>query len=272
MLTMLTALAAVLAPSSPDCTPVSGAERLWQDNIRWVIVGEHHGTNETPDAFANLVCLASQSGRPVTVALEYNSDDQSVIDRFLATADPVEARQILLSLPRWHWFTQNSDGRTSTAFLRLFETLRTMKRQGMITGIIASDVPSTWRGTPDRDAEMGRNWQAIAVPTNGLIVALVGNVHAVRLASFELGGRSIVPAASYLPRPQTMTLSVEGNAGTAWNCNAQGCGAHAYGGNRQSTAGITYSTKPEHRWDAIYELGVATTASEPVTIVPSDPD
>lgn len=72
---MLGIVAALLGAATPACTPVPGSSRLWESTIRWVIVGEMHGTNESPDAFANLICLAAATGRPVTVALEYTADE-----------------------------------------------------------------------------------------------------------------------------------------------------------------------------------------------------
>lgn len=95
---MIAVLPALLG-AAITCTPVPGADQLWQPTTRWVIVGEMHGTNETPDAFANLVCLAAATGRPVTVALEYSADDQATIDAYLASSGDAQSRATLLSLP-----------------------------------------------------------------------------------------------------------------------------------------------------------------------------
>jgi len=89
---MIAILAALLGATA-SCTSVSGADQLWQPTTRWVIVGEMHGTNETPDAFSNLICLAAATSRPVTVALEYSADDQAVIDAYLASNGNAQARK-----------------------------------------------------------------------------------------------------------------------------------------------------------------------------------
>lgn len=84
MLGVLALLAASAAPAA--CAPVEGAASLWaKRETRWVIVGEMHGTNETPDAFTNLVCLAARSRGPVTVVIEYPADMQPVLDSWLAS-------------------------------------------------------------------------------------------------------------------------------------------------------------------------------------------
>ncbi|MFC5388937.1 hypothetical protein U0030_03370 [Brevundimonas bullata] len=67
-------IAALLAASlhvavldgASDCRPIAGAEALWREDIRYVFIGETHGTTEAPAAFAELVCAALEQG-PVTV-------------------------------------------------------------------------------------------------------------------------------------------------------------------------------------------------------------
>ncbi|RYF10702.1 MAG: hypothetical protein EOO77_20985, partial [Oxalobacteraceae bacterium] len=108
---MIAIAAGLLSAIAPSCAPVAGASRLWQPETRWVIVGEMHGTNESPDAFANLVCLASATGRPVTVAVEYTSDDQTAIDTFLASDGSSAARAVLLKL--FLFTSELQDGRGS---------------------------------------------------------------------------------------------------------------------------------------------------------------
>lgn len=139
--TMIAIAAALLMVTGATCVPVPGAVQLWQPDVRWVIVGEMHGTNEAPDAFANLVCLAAASKRPVTVALEFSPDDQSIIDSYLASNGGADARS---NLSKLHTFSSGmQDGRGSLAFLRLFERLRVMKRAGQISGVVASDIDRT---------------------------------------------------------------------------------------------------------------------------------
>ena len=221
--------------------PVPGADRLWRPATHWVIVGELHGTAEIPDAFTNLVCLAAASSRPVTVALEYSSDWQSAIDAFLASDGGPAAQATLMTLPVWHQEMQ--DGRGSTAFRQMLDRLRVMKRDGMIVGVVATDVGRATPPVPTRDAAMARAWTAIPTADDGIVVALAGNVHAMR-HPWVLPGNNIVTAGSLMPVARTMTVNVVGNGGQAWNCQADGCRGHASGPARTAAAGIGYATAP----------------------------
>jgi len=258
-------LTAMLGASSVSaCTPVVGADRLWQGSNRWIIVGEMHGTNETPDAFLNLVCLAAETRRPVTVALELSADGQSVIDAYLTSDGGAQARAALLSLP--NFTSEMQDGRGSGAFARLLERLRQLKMVGKVKRVMATDIGVSTPSGQDRNAAMAQNWIAIPASKNGIVLALVGNLHAMR-TPITFGKRTIVTAGSLMPVTQTVTLNVDGNGGTAWNCQADGCMVHKNGSARQAAAGIGYSTAPDRKWDGIYELGTATTAAEPAVRV-----
>ena len=255
---MIVALAALAAATMP-CTPVPGAEKLWRPEIRWVVIGEMHGTAETPPAFLNLACLAARSGRPVTVALEYPSDCQPELDAFLASDGGPQARSALLTLPIWH--SPMPDGRSSRAFQALIEGLRRLRQTRMIDGVVASDDSYAMRGVMPRDAAMARQWQAIPAPAGGVILVLVGNFHAIRRSVGPQG--TMHPSASLLPADRTVTVNVVGNGGSAWNCMSDGCGVHSNGPPRQAERGIHPLNDAERRWDTVYELGVPTTASPP---------
>ncbi len=255
---MILGLVALLAAAAP-CTPVPGADRLWQPATRWVIVGEMHGTAETPAAFVNLVCLAAESGRPVTVSIEYSEDLQPEIDAYLASDGGDEARAALLKMKAW---AGRQDGRGSIAFLRMFERLRVLKQSGRITGVIATDIGKSWSESEERDAAIARLWRAIPTPNNDIVLALVGNFHASRTALIT-PDKTINPAASLMPPERTVTINVVGNGGQAWFCGRGGCAAQFNGEPREAPAGITYSEDTDRRWDATYELGVPTTAAPP---------
>ncbi len=249
-----------MAASAFACTPVEGAERLWNPAVRWVVVGEIHGTAETPPAFLNLACLAHAAGRPVTVAIEYPIEAQSVIDTYLSSDGGGRAQAALLGLPIWHSATP--DGRCSVAFLKMFDSLRRMKQAGLISGVVASDRGSIHHTAAERDAGLAQSWMEAPAPSDGIILIYVGNFHAIRRPAGP-SPTMLRPAASLLPPARTLTVNAVGNGGTAWNCMNDRCGIHPDGAPRQTTPGITFSDAPDRRWDATYELGVATTASPP---------
>ena len=259
---MITALAAMLlsAATASPCLPVPGADQLWAPTTNWVFIGEVHGTNETPDAFANLVCLAAKTRRPITVALEYPVDEQPVIDAFLASDGGSAAEAALLAAAMWHRDVQ--DGRTSVAFLRLFQRLRVMHHQHLITGVRAFDVPEKSVEPRERNAAMADRLAALAPHPDQLVMVLVGNFHAIR-HPVERAGKTIQPAAALLPRGRTVTVNVVGNGGTAWYCQQDGCGSRDYGRNAQDKAGIALVADADSRWDAVYMLGTTVTAAVP---------
>ncbi|WP_260597536.1 hypothetical protein [Sphingomonas endolithica] len=257
---MIAIAAALLSATAPSCAPVPGANHLWQPNIRWIIVGEMHGTNESPDAFVNLICLAAKTGRPVTIALEYSSDDQAAIDAYLSSDGAAQARASLLKLSLFA--SDMQDGRGSIAFLRLWEQLRVMKQAGRIVGVVASDVGRSTPQGQERNAAMAQTWTSITAANDGIILALVGNLHAMR-RPITIANRTIVPAGSIMPAKRTITMTIDGNGGKAWNCQDDGCLQHDNGDPRQAAHGITYLTAADRQWDATYELGVPTTAAVP---------
>lgn len=257
------AITTLIAAAAMACAPVPGADKLWRPEIRWVIVGENHGTAETPAAFANLACLAAASGRKVTVALEQPAEDQPVLDAWLASDGGPRARAALLRTPIWRQHYQ--DGRSSVAMLRLLDTLRRMKRAGTIAAVRYTDVGANENG--DRDATMAAAWRALPVAGDGIVLALTGNVHAMRVPE-KRPAFTMVTAASLLPPEQTVTINVMGNGGAAWGCQRDGCGPHANGRPRTAATGIR-PQRAEAPWHLVYELGRPTTVSPPA--VPAAP-
>lgn len=83
---------------SDGCRPVAGSEALWRDDVRYVFVGETHGTVEAPAAFADLVCAALEQG-PVVVSLEYPVEFQPTLDAFMEADTEAEARAALAAYP-----------------------------------------------------------------------------------------------------------------------------------------------------------------------------
>lgn len=261
---MIVSLIALALAAAPKCVPTVGADRLWGASVHYVLIGELHGTVETPAAFTDLACLAAAARRRVTVALEFDANFQPQVNAFLASDGGTAARAALLRLPIWHEGSQ--DGRSSTATLALFERLRRMRRAGAIDAVVCAD-PDTRPGET-RDAAIARAWQAAPLRDDGLLLALAGNVHTMRKTA-EFRGRTIVTAGSLLPRDRTVTVDVRNNGGTAWTCQADGCGVHPIGRPRSAQRGVTFVTDAAEAWDAVLELGVPTTAAMPA--IPSAP-
>lgn len=259
---MLAALALLAASAAPAaCVPVEGAAMLWaKPQTRWVIVGEMHGTNETPDAFANLVCLAAKARGPVTVAIEYPADMQPVLDAWLASDGSDAARAALLAGPFWRKPMQ--DGRTSIAFLRMLDRLRLMHLAGTVLSVRGFDAP--WDGSDkrDRNAAMADRLTKIADTVPGLTLVLVGNYHAI-IREIPSPRGAVHPAASLLPADKRVAVDVAGAGGSMWNCQMAGCHLYDYGPQPSGPAVIAPDTSPDRRYDVIYTLGRPFTGAEP---------
>lgn len=131
------ALVAHAAPR-PRCASLPGAEQLWtRPGLRFIIVGEMHGTTEAPAIFADLICWAREVKRPIIVGIELR--DQPALDIFFMGSgnDGPRIRE-LLSAEEW----KGRDGRTSTAMLTLLERLRVLKGVGIVSEVVAFSTPN----------------------------------------------------------------------------------------------------------------------------------
>lgn len=260
---MLAALALLAASASlpPACTSVEGAAALWaKREMRWVVVGEMHGTNETPDAFTNLVCLASRARGPVTVAIEYPADIQPQLDAWLTSDGGEAARTTLLSAPFWRRSIQ--DGRTSIAFLRMLDRLRMMHQAGTVRSVRAFCPPNNGPVVGDYNVAMADRLRKIADAKPGLVMVLVGNFHAINRAMSTPQG-STRPAASLLPADQKVSVDIVGAGGSIWACQMDGCHQHDYPAQAGGPSLIAPDTSEDHRYDMIYTLGRPFSAAEP---------
>lgn len=255
--------AASLLASPPTCAAVNGSEVLWRDGLRFIAVGELHGTTEAPAAFADLVCLALEKG-PVTVALEYPAPMQPVFDAFMAEPDEVAARGILLA---WeHGPFRYHDGRGSEAMLALFQRLRVLRQAGGDLTLLAS-VPDSPRvaGFTQSHAELDRAqlWSAAAraAPERRMMI-FVGSVHAGKVR--RVGSAIGLPAAAHFRPEEVLSLYVAQDGGEAWNCG-DACGVHPVPaldlGDRR---GVVIAPEADGAFDGYLAVGPST-ASPPVS-------
>jgi hypothetical protein len=247
------------AAAATQCRPVAGAERLWgKPETRWIMIGEMHGTAEMPATFADLVCLAAATGRPVTVALEQTADYQPAIDAFLASDGGPAARAAFLGASMW---TRFKDGRSSEAMLALYDRLRLLKQAGQIRAVVAFIPAKPTVGDGPHNAAMAETLITIPAAPNALILAYMGSVHAAK-SRFGQGDAAFLPAAAALPPDRTVSVYLDSNGGEAWNCMADGCAAHSMQ-PRDLKPGFTSADRLPWRYDWVYELGLKSTASRP---------
>lgn len=256
------ALFAAAALAVTPCVPPSGHEALWTPEYRFVIVGEMHGTAETPAAFAQLVCAATEQG-PVIVALELPTATQPQLDAFLAASDEATAVEILR--PTIFGDSNMADGRTSLAMIGMLQTIRRLKAEGRDMTVRA------FQPSEPRPAGFDQNYyeldmamalvRAAAERPEARVLVLVGNIHAskTRFDDFDL-----MPAAAHLPRKETVTLNVAQQGGQAWNCQSDGCRAHDSMVRYDAEArGVIMGPVSEGAHDGLLAVGPST-ASPPV--------
>ena len=247
------------------CSPIPGAEQLWsKPKLRWLIIGEIHGSNETPAAFSDLVCDALEHGKRVTVALERSSAEQELLDRILTDSDSAHAVKELLKQKDWQ---EVADGRSSEAMLHMLLSLRDLRRDHPQLSIFAFDTtPSSPNG--GRDKGMGKALLSLREKKpNDLVLVLVGNAHASESRVF---GLKYDPTAAYLPADGRVSLEVVANGGEYWVQTYAGknltCGPISLGTPAKSRPrGIVLDPKlaKAGRFEGILSLGVPTTASAP---------
>ena len=258
MIAALLAAAALAAPAA--CTPVPGVEALWKNEIRYIVVGEMHGTAETPAAFADLVCAARDKG-PVTVALEFSESMQPMLEAFMAAESEQAERAILAAYP--HGPFVHHDGRGSVAVLDLLLRLRAMQRETPSLRVVAfaPDSPRVQGFNQSySELDMGHRLATAArkAPESRMLI-LVGNIHAQKktIESFNL-----TPAVVHLPSAEVVSLYAVPQGGTAWNCRGEACGNPLPETYDAAARGVVIQPYGNGAFDGVLALG-PTTASEP---------
>jgi hypothetical protein len=242
------------------CLPVRAAVELWsKPDLRFLLVGEMHGTNEAPAIFGDLVCSARGLKRPVIVGVELR--EQPAIDRYLESDNEQTARRELLSQAEWQ---NGSDGRTSEAMFRLLRHLRVLKREGAISGVLAFSAARPGETAARAEERMASVLLAgVKRHPNALVIALTGNVHASKKPIAEFGSYPLM--ASLLPGEATISLFVTDRGGEAWNCQIDGCKPHHLSSTGGDHRGVdlepALASLPGY--DGVLSTGLRATASNP---------
>jgi len=266
-------LLATASTPSAECTDIPGWEQVIANpEVRWVVIGEIHGTNEIPAIFADAVRQAANS-RPVVIALELPSPDQHAIDAFINSDGGGAAKTDFLAAQMWN--SPTKDGRSSEAMFRLFEVLREMKSKGRVRSVVAI-APSLFAGVTtmeeaeeiaarfnqaDYEKDMAKLVEAAAQP-GAIVLTLTGGVHASRA---RLAGLDFVGMAGHLPQEATLTFNIQSNGGQSWTCEGQPmvCGPHVnmnVGGNQPR--GLQFGVG-NPAFSGVLHLGTTITASPP---------
>ncbi|QIK78570.1 hypothetical protein G7077_06340 [Sphingomonas piscis] len=270
----LGAAGAGAAPTSRDqfsCEPISGLQQLLErPGLRWIIVGEQHGTNEMPAAFVDIVCHAATSKRPVVVAVERPEGEQAAIDAYMESDGGPKAIAALTASEMWH-DKQMQDGRGSQAYLQMLDELRRLHHRGVVERVVAFQP---WRPALEMakyEETMAQILQSASSDPNQMVLAFVGNCHAARLPLCR-----DKPAAAYLPSSERLTINVDGSGGTVWNCivleGKLKCGSRGLGTAKPPHAPrIELMEDPKAHYDAVLLLGGPLSASPPAVAKMDEP-
>jgi hypothetical protein len=267
---LILGLALMKVAATASCPSIPGAEKLWsKTSVHWVLIGEVHGSNETPEVFGSLVCDALDHERKVTVALERPTSEQAALDGILMMTDLASAEKILLAEPDWQ---NGMDGRASAAMLRLLVSLRELRKKYRGLKVVAFDAPFQGDSAGARDQAMGRALLAIGRSTpQNIVLALTGNVHAMQSPEF---GYDL--AAMYLPADERISIEVTDTGGETWTTSDGACGSSTGGAEmkeRSMPFGLFLdpTLAPYGKVDGILSLGVPLTSSPPAAGEPSPP-
>lgn len=248
------------ATSVNPCAPMPGAvEIVDQTRTKWIMLGEMHGTVEMPVAVTDFICSAAERRGTLTIAVEQTTDNQQGISDFIKSSGDAASRAAFFKAPMWQ--TKGKDGRSSVAMFEMFDRLRVLYHAKKITGVVAID-PIVSNDSADRNAKMARNLLAIKVRADGLVLTLIGGLHAQKADIIVPSGRW-PSTASLMPKDRTVTLMMMGDAGTAWVC-FEICGSHPIGEPRHKPRGVQITPMTgDFPFDGALEIGSGTSASPP---------
>jgi uncharacterized protein (TIGR03067 family) len=260
----------VLASDSESCHPIEGIQPLLTPGTT-LLLGEIHGTEESPAFALEVACHAARSGLPVVVGIELRPSEQERVDAYMNSDGADDDKRALLAGSPWQASYQ--DGRASHAMFDLIDGLRELRHGGLEVRAALFDASGS-SGGQQRERDMARNLSAVAARSPGaMIIALTGNIHS-RITRGTARNSEYEPMGYLLGRKDAVgrliSLNVAHAGGSAWIC-APDCGVGSLrGGQGQTQWRVELDDKtrpPGHLgW---YHVG-AITASVPARMSPSE--
>lgn len=205
------------------CRPIPGLDGLLEPGVV-LLLGELHGTEESPAFLVDVACHAVAAGLPTLVGLELSPAERQRVDAFLASAGSRSDRRALLAGDLWQRDYQ--DGRASAAMSGAIEGVRRLRREdGPTVDVLLFDAPYDRL----RDARMAEIVvRGARQNATGATLILTGNFHSrvePRGGSEPMG---LLVAEAVGPQ-RVVSLDVAHRGGTAWLCLAtpegQQCGS-----------------------------------------------
>lgn len=227
------------AAAIPDAVALiraeAGAHRL-------LLVGEMHGTRETPQLVAALAESYAATG-PVLLALELDGSLMPAIKSYLASEGGPQAHAKLLAASAWHVPRTRNDGRRNLEVIELIERMRVLRKAGRDVAVLPFDfrlADSTDSQARDRAMAARLRIAHESLPRGRLIV-LAGNVHAW-LAKPSFGPPELQdPMGSWLVDLEPWSVYIAARGGEYWACRER-CGPSMQAAVFHSSGRVTDGT------------------------------
>lgn len=223
-----------------------------------LMLGEMHGSKESPELAGRIVCAAALAG-PVVLGLEIPASEQAAIEQFLASDGGESAKAQLLSGDFWQ---TDKDGRASAAMFALIQYVLRLKQRGLPLSILAFARTGRHRGIT-RDATLADSIRRYRTkhPKTRMIV-LTGNIHASQAEVFKLGTSQIVPAAYLLRDLHPISVLIAYPFGSIWACMPD-CGVHQVGNKQAAHVKPGFYNEASMPGDSVSYMLPSITASPP---------
>lgn len=220
VLAMTLLCSAAMAAPAPDETATQIMRHA--GDHRLVVLGEYHGTAETPLLVAELMERYSRDTAAVRLALELPMSENVALARYLRSDGGADARETLRTSPFWAVKDDQHDGRRSRDMLALIEAVRVLRAQGRDVGVAGYDEETDTSARNDqRDAAMATHLrqQFNALPADARMLVLTGNVHAMRTRPADAPAemQQKMMAAHLLDLP-LYSVRLEALRGHFWAC------------------------------------------------------
>lgn len=188
---------------------------------RMLVLGEYHGTRQTPLLVRQLVDDYSRDGTPVLLALELPRAENPSLRDYLDSDGGRAAHQRLRERAFWTVRDDQHDGRRSRDMLAMIQDLRALKAQGRVIDVVGYDVDNSDGGNQARDDRMAAELRRLygRLPAGARMLVLTGNVHAMlQRPAGAPPEMQTQPMASLLRDLDIYSVRLGALRGQAWAC------------------------------------------------------
>lgn len=191
--------------------PCATSKNVIFPKASFFVLGETHGTNESPAVTLELICHLRSQYQRIFVGLEIPMEEAKV----LGLAGSVPDQQLIADLQSsYFWSRDFQDGRSSQAMISLLKALNDMKKNVSLFAFASSEEQAEKGLT--RVAAMTENTKTALYDYSktDAVVILTGNYHAQKR-----NDNTNVSFAQELTKEFTVTsVKLSHEKGKAWNC------------------------------------------------------